>query len=235
MGSINVILTTYFTGKPDPQIRSKRKMGLIRRVKTWYRSRRGGASAEPRGTVMPDNFERIYVWYHSLIRVGCNGVIFHDQLSPAFVEERATPQIEFERYELKTQRSVNDERYLCYLEWLEAHPDVERIFLTDLFDIEFFSDPFAVMDDSRYDIYSGGDPGEHNDKLNRKKMIRAFGEPHYENEIKLNAGTCGAPRAAMLRLLKSMVETFDDLTARGIPDNLNFTGQNYFLLLPFPK
>lgn len=217
----NVILTTYLTGKPDPQSRSKRKAGFIRRAKTWYRSRRGGASAEMSGTVAPDSFDRMSVWYHSLIRVGCHGVVFHDCLSSDFVAKWTVPEVQFQRYELKTPRSVNDERYLCYLEWLEAHPEVQRVFLLDLFDVELFRDPFTLMDDDKYDLYAGGDPGKYNDKRNRAKMVRAFGRPFFETEIKLHAGTCGAPRAAMLRLLKGMTGVFEELSDRAVLDNLN--------------
>lgn len=215
----NVVLTTYFTGKPDPQKRSKDS--FAGRLKTWCRRLSKGAFSEEAEIIGPDNFERMLVWYESLIRVRCHGVVFHDCLSPTFVERRTVPQVQFEKYELKTQRSVNDERYICYLEWLEEHPEVERVFLLDLFDVEFFRNPFALMDDAKYDFYAGGDPGEYNDGYNRKKMIRAFGQSFYEDEIKLHAGTCGAPRAAMLRLLKAMATVFDELTARGVMANLN--------------
>lgn len=222
----NMVLATYLTGKPDPQGRSKRRLGLVRRWKTWRRSLRGGSRAEMFGRVEPNDFERMSVWYHSLVRVGCHGVVFHDGLSPAFVEKWTVPQVHFERYTLKTARSVNDERYVCYLEWLEGHPDVERVFLLDLFDVEFLRDPFRLMDDGKYDLYSGGDPGEYNDKRNRDKMIRAFGEPCYEGEIKLHAGTCGARRDHMIRLLRNMTDVFEDLTARGVLDNLNMAVYN---------
>ncbi len=222
----NVILTTYLTGKPDPQARSKRKTRVLKRMKTRFKSWKGGGVAEKSGVLRSDDFQRIRVWYESLIRTGCRGVIFHDELSPAFVGRWTHPQVRFELYRPKTQRSVNDERYLCYLEWLQAHTEVERVFIVDLFDVEFFRDPFALMDDSRYDIYCGGDPDEYNDRGNRKKMIQAFGEPHYESQIKLNAGTCGGRRADILRLLEVMVATFDELTARGELANLNMAVYN---------
>lgn len=225
MGS-DVVLTTYLIGKPDPQSRSKRSGDILRRIKTLVRSRRGGAAAELPGPPGADEFDRMRIWYESLGRVGGSGVIFHDCLSPAFVDRWTAPHVRFEPYALKTPRSVNDERYLCYLEWIEAHPGAERIFLLDLFDVEFFRNPFALMDPARYDLYCGGNPGEFNNEQNRDKMMLAFGRPHYEGEIKLHAGTCGGTRDAILRLLRRMVETFDELTARGRMGNLNMAVYN---------
>ena len=221
MVSNDVVFTTYVTGKPDPQTGAKRKRNLFKHFKTWARSRLGGAPAELPGIAGPDEFERIEVWYHSLLRVGCRAVIFHDGLSPAFVDRWSRDEVRFQHYELKTARSVNDERYQCYYEYLQAHPDIERVFMLDLFDIEFFRNPFALLDDSGSDICCGGDAGEYNDKMNRKKMITAFGEACYEDRIKLNAGICGGDRETVMTLLRCMIDVFDGLTRRGELANLN--------------
>lgn len=222
----NVILTTYFTSKPDPQVKRKRSTDISLKAKTWWRSLLGGARPEPPGVPRPDAFEWMEVWYNSLIKAGCNGVIFHDCLSPAFVGKWTVPQVQFRPYTPRTPRSLNDERYLCYLEWLQHNPEVERIFLLDLFDVEFMYNPFTLMNDSVYDIYCGANRGEYNDERNREKMIRAFGSALYENEIKLHAGTCGGTRTSIMRLLEHMVETFDELTAKGLLDNLNMAVYN---------
>lgn len=221
MTTTDIVFTTYFTGKPDPQTGAKRKRNLIKHLKTRIRSYIGGAQRELPGVAGPDEFERIRLWYESLQKVGCTAVIFHDELSPGFTEQWTCPAVGFERYALKTPRSVNDERYLCYLEYLQAHPEIQRIFMLDLFDIEFFSNPFDLFDDARYDIYCGGDAGEYNDKLNRKKMVAAFGEAHYEGQIKLNAGVCGGNRDVIMALLQRMQSEFDRLTAAGDRQNLN--------------
>lgn len=217
----DVIFTTYFTGKPDPQSGAKRKSNLFKHFKTWARSRRGGARAELPGIAREDEYERIEVWYQSLLEVGCEAVIFHDRLSEPFTRQWSRDEVRFERYALKTPRSVNDERYLCYREYLEAHPEIERVFMLDLFDIEFFSNPFDLIDDAQYDIYCGGDAGEYNDKLNRAKMVAAFGQAYHEDKIKLNAGVCGGNRKPVIELLDSMNAVFDGLTQRGELANLN--------------
>jgi len=217
----DIIFTTYFTGKPDPQAGSKRKSNVIKHVKTWLRSQRGGAVAELPGVAGPDEYERIDVWYKSLLDVGCHAVIFHDELSDAFTQQWQRDEVLFEQYTLQTPRSVNDERYQCYYEFLERHPEVERIYMMDLFDIEFFKNPFSLFDDEKFDIYCGGDADQYNDKMNRDKMIRAFGVPHYEDQVKLNAGILGGRRDVIMPLLETMMTVFDGLTKDGELFNLN--------------
>lgn len=217
----DIVLTTYFTGKPDPQASSKRKTNLIKHAKTWLRSRRGGAVSEIPGVAGPDEFRRIEVWYRSLQAVGCNAVIFHDELSDGFTQQWQNEHVRFEHYALQTPRSVNDERYQCYYQFLERHPEVQRIFMMDLFDIEFFKDPFTLFDDEHFDIYCGGDADQYNNQLNREKMLKAFGEPHYEDQIKLNAGILGGRRDVIMPLLETMMAVFDGLTERGELFNLN--------------
>lgn len=219
--SCDKIFTTYFTGKPDPQSGAKRRVNVIKHFKTWMRSQRGGARREAPGVARPDEFYRMQLWYDSLIEVGCEAVVFHDELSDDFTRKHGRADVAFERYALNTQRSVNDERYQCYYEYLSRHPEIDRIFMLDLFDIEFFSNPFDLMDDEKYDIYCGGDAGEYNDKLNREKMTKAFGGAFYEDRIKLNAGVCGGNRAQIMKLLETMIDVFDRLTEEGTLQNLN--------------
>ncbi len=39
----------------------------------------------------PDDFERMRVFYESLLNVGCQAVIFHDELSDAFTSRWTGP------------------------------------------------------------------------------------------------------------------------------------------------
>ena len=216
-----MIFTTYFTSKPDPQSNAKRNRNVFKHFKTWVRSQRGGAQRELPGVPRPDEFGRMKLWYDTLIKVGCEAVVFHDELSDGFTDTHSCSEVAFEKYTLRTPRSVNDERYLCYYEYLLKHPEIERVYMLDLFDIEFFNNPFNLFDDDSYDIYCGGDEGEYNDKQNRDKMIRAFGLPHYEDKIKLNAGVCGGNRQQIMNLLKTMIEILDKLTRESVLQNLN--------------
>jgi hypothetical protein len=170
----SVVVSTCFTSRLDPQ-------------------RRIGHPA--------DSFELMRVWYESIHRVGVRGLIFHDQLSDAFIATHRSELVDFAHHQPISRRSVNDERFICYLDWLYAHPEVDNVFMLDL--------------------YCGGDPGEFNDKFNRGRMIAAYGHPHHEHEIKLHAGTAGGRWAAVIRLLEYMREEFAKLDAAGNFENLN--------------
>lgn len=231
----DVVFTTYFTGKPDPQKRSRGRFNYLKQFKTWRRSRAGGAAPEKFGVADIDDFERIEVWYNSLLKVGCKGVIFHDYLSERFIEKYTRPEIIFVHYDLVTQRSMNDERYYCYLQYLQAHPTIRRVFLLDLFDVEFFSNPFELMDAENYDLYCGANAGEYNDKKNGEKMISTFGKSDYLSEIKLHAGTCGGTRENIEKLLTPMISTFDELTSSNKLDNVNMAVYNKCVYDNFDK
>ena len=126
MVNSDLIFTTYFTSKPDPQKRSRGTFNLLKRFKTWLRSNKGGARAEKHGVADIDEFDRIQIWYDSLIKVGCHGVIFHDGLSEWFTEKYACEQVSFIPYQLQTQRSLNDERYYCCLLYTSPSPRDQR-------------------------------------------------------------------------------------------------------------
>lgn len=222
----DTVLTTYFTTRPDPQARAKRKTNLLKHIKTHFRARAGGARREIPGLAKPDEFDRIAVWYESLHAVGCHGVILHDCLSDAFVEQWTSPQVSFQYWEMKSPRSTNDERYYAYYQYLLDNPVVQRVFLLDLFDVEFYRDPFLLLEDPRYDFLSGGDEGLYNDELVQRKMLKAYGKAHYSDRIKLHAGTCGAVRDTMLAFLKAMLDDFDALSDAGKLDNLNMAVHN---------
>lgn len=230
----DVIFTTYFTGKTDPQSVAKRRRNLYKRFKMWMRSRRGGAATEIPGVAQKDEFERIRLWYESLLKVGCRAVIFHDELSPEFTGRWGRPEVQFQHYTLQTNRSLNDERYYCYNSYLQQHPEIERVFMLDLFDIEFYRNPFALLDSDDVDICCGGDAGEYNNKRNGEKMLQAYSTLHYEGRIKLNAGICGGNRETILRLLNRMLEDFESLTARGEMTNLNMAVFNKCVYDLFP-
>jgi hypothetical protein len=231
----DVILTTYFTSKQDPQSVAKRRRNVFKRLKMFLRSRRGGATPELPGVAQKDEFERIELWYESLLSVGCRAVIFHDELSPAFTQQWSRPEVQFRQYELQTQRSLNDERYYCYIDFLEQHPEIERVFMLDLFDIEFHRNPFDLINNARYDICCGGDAGEYNNKRNGEKMLQAYDALHYEGKIKLNAGICGGERENVMRLLLRMRDDFNALTARGVMTNLNMAVFNKCVYDLFPE
>lgn len=181
----HLILTTYFTQKEDPQ-----RIGIYHE---------------------PDQFEKIRRWYGSVMRLGLHAAIFHDGLSEAFVQQHGNEHVVFMPYTPQTGRSPNDERFYCYLDFLDAHPEIQYAFMTDLFDVDFLRDPFDLINDEKYDFYSqtgiGGLPNGKK-KYAVTRMKQAYGRIFHPDRISLNAGIIGGRRDHLLRLLIRMVADF---------------------------
>jgi hypothetical protein len=182
MGS-NLILTIYFTQKGDPQ--------------------RAGVHHEP------DQFEKIQKWYESVVRLGMHAVIFHDGLSNEFTERYANENVQFMPYSLQSGRSLNDERFYCYLDFLKTHPEVEHVFMTDLFDVDFLRNPFDLVDEGKYDFYAqegmGGLPNGKK-KYAADQMKQVYGKILYPDRVSLNAGIIGGHRSKVLAQLELMTK-----------------------------
>jgi len=192
-----IILSNYFTGKNDPQ--------------------RGGVNQQE-----PDRFENMKGWYESLLAHRLHGVIFHDQLSEAFIRGYTNEYVRFERYELQRAYSLNDDRFFCWQEWLLQHEEVESLFCTDLFDVDFLGNPFSLMDPLRYDLYCGDDNGETMQEWVNDRMTWAYGRTFHAGKIKLVAGIIGGTRENMLRLFQAMTRDFEQAKqARRKGKNIN--------------
>lgn len=181
----NIVFSTYFSGVPDPQ-----------RARVRY---------------APNDFNLMKVWYESLHRVGVRGLIFHNQCSDEFVKKYTTDNLRFHKYTFQTHRSANDERFYAYRDFLEAHPEIEKVLMLDLFDAEFVRDPFPLMDNPDYEWFCGG--WKNVKSSNHVRMGRAFGRPVYVDRDTLHAGTCGGRRENALLLLNRMIEHFDKMSA----------------------
>lgn len=181
---MNVVLTAYFTGKNDPQRRRR----------------------QPK-----NSYAKMSRWYESVVRERMNGVIFYDQLSRRFIAKHTHSRVLFRPYRLKTGRSVNDERFKCWFEWLQDNPKVKNVFLTDLFDVDFLRDPFTLLS-SDYDLYCcWGRTNIKSCSYTKARMRQAYSKVFYPGRRALNAGVVGGSRSNVMRLLSAMVQDFDTI------------------------
>ncbi|MCF7910861.1 hypothetical protein K9L16_04270 [Candidatus Pacearchaeota archaeon] len=179
----NIILTSYFTTKPDPQAKKRKKL---------YK--------------LLNNLDLIYDWVQSIINNNLYGIIFHDFEWELNLSERVIPI----KYNLKTKWSINDERFLCYLNYIKEHKNIKNIFMTDLFDVQFYKDPFNLINKD-YDLYIGQNKGiliNENWYLSWG-MMRAFKKIYYGNDLDLNAGVIGGSRRNIIKLLEHMISYFN--------------------------
>jgi hypothetical protein len=201
VGMTDIILTSYFTSKPDPQsgqFRPKNDQDLMR------------------------------PWIRSLNACGLIGVICHD-------EPVMATGVTLQYYPLKTKWSVNDERFLCWLEVLEQHPEIERVFLTDLFDVNFLGNPFDLID-ADHGLYCGCGAGFDRpisgNKWMVKKMILAYGRVYHPDNRTVNAGVIGGTRKSILDLLNFMVSDFNVIDSDKNINMAVFNRAVYDLFLP---
>ena len=177
--STNAILSSYYTTKPDPQ-------------RNTY--------------VRKDDLNKMANWYFSVASHRLNAVVFYDDLSPTFIEWYQRDHIQFEHRSLG-KYSVNDERFLGYLDYVTAHPNLTRLFMTDLFDVQFLGDPFSVFDDEQYDLYIGSEDSLPGKWLAHKYKI-SYGRLYHADKPVLNAGIIGGNRQPILDLLSLMAHEF---------------------------
>lgn len=112
-----VIVTCYFTLKPDPQTGYSRN------------------AAE---------FKYIQPWYDSMFKIGAHGIILHDGLEQAFIDRYETTQLQF-RYCEMGNYSIFEERWLLYYLFLQQLPQLEKVFFTDSNDVYITKNPFAFI------------------------------------------------------------------------------------------
>ena len=170
---MNIVLTCYLTQKPDPQ------RGI---------------------TCQNDDSAVVKTWIESLTRCGWGGIIFHDNLSEAFCEEWASVNVMFQQVGWHTRWTAAEERVRIYLDWLRDNP-CEKVLTTDLFDVEFYRNPFEIMTDPNM-LYIGSEPlliG--NSQWMKTRMMETYGEVTDADKPILNPGICGGSRNAMIDFL----------------------------------
>ena len=151
---MNIVLSNYFISKKDPQ----------RNIRYKH-----------------DDPNLVDHWIKSLTELNVNGVIFHDCLSDAFIKKHETEFVKFEYYKPETKLSLNDERFICWFNWLCRNKSkIDNVFCTDLFDLQFNKNPFELISD-RYRFYTGKviDVNIEDRPYMRDKMVDSYGEIKY--------------------------------------------------------
>ena len=200
----NIIATTWFTGKPDPQ-----------------RFRHHSAS-----------FASIEGWYNSITSLRLSGLIFHDCFDAEFVETYSSPWVSFIQVdEFKDQNlCAADYRWGMYYDYF-SKTHFDNIFTTDCNDVLIKQNPFLHPSYNASSIFIGA---ENEPRLNKDsgwmKSICGYayekqqgGFLFYEKPI-LNCGIVGGSSPLFLKLVECMRNEINHISpcryecaARGIP------------------
>lgn len=207
---MNILFTSYFCTRNDPQ-RNKQ--------------------------VNENDFNYIKKYYNSVKKLNLNCLIFHDNLSDDFIKKYSTDKINFHIIKLDNYRnkSLNDIRFLAYYDYLLKHPEINKVFMTDVNDVVINMNPFNIINDDS--IYIGLDRDRKISHYFFKQIImKSYGsydkfKKIFEKKI-LNAGILGGKYNIVIKFLKLMKNEFD-MTIK--ENNANMAVLNYVALTYFDK
>jgi hypothetical protein len=164
----NIILTSYLTQRDDPQSK-------------W----------DPRPARWPQNSDGVVrAWIESVRRLNLNAVIFHDGLSEEFTGRWESDCVTFiGPVQWKTVWTPLEERVVIYRDFLTEW-QFDYILTADLFDVEFHSDPFDVINDPTQ-LYIGSEPTLIGHSIVGDWMRATYGQAYYADRPTLNCGIVG--------------------------------------------
>ena len=205
----NVIMTTYFCNKKDPQ-RPKR--------------------------APCNDFQYIEPWYNSIKKLGLNGVVFHDGMDDTFIKRYQNDKIKFVYVDSNSyEYSLNDLRYFVYLDYIKKYKNIENVFMTDGNDVTVVKSPFNKFNK----ICVGNEPVKITNSSWMKKKIKRFNYNNNKkftfnkfNQI-YNAGILGGRRNDVLKFLENMVDIFENFDEEQKRENLNMIVFNYVVYKVF--
>jgi hypothetical protein len=199
-------LSSYFTGKPDPQ----------RDIK-----------------IKPDNPEYIQRWCDSIAKLDLRGIIFHNELSSNFTRSFANDNISFIRVKLG-RYSTNDERFLHWLTYLKnTNYGYDNVLLTDVSDVIFVRNPFDFMELTNFGLYFGQEQRVIGDNATMVKFMTEFyGGVLYSDKRVLNAGTIGGKAGWIIKFLEYMETEIKRIGSLG---NCNMSALNYTAYSKFKR
>ena len=189
--------------------------------------------------IKPNKFEYLREWALSLKELKMEAVIFHDGMNAGFQHRLSQfySNISFEYVTSLQYRSTNDARFYAYLRYLEHHPNIDRVLLTDISDVRFQFNPFELMSLLGNWLYIGTDidifPSMKTMQWIHERLRGCYGNYSVDHgdlnqlmelDTVYNAGTIGGSRDVVLAALSRIVE-YLNLTPTQL--NCNMPAVNY--------
>ncbi len=180
-----VIVTCYFTLKPDPQT------GTVRSAA---------------------DFKYIQPWYDSIMKIGVFGIVLHDGLDQTFIDQYSNEKVQF-RYCQLGNYSIFEERWLLYHLFMQQLPHLEKVYFTDSNDVFITQNPFTIITNDTA-LYVGRDNANRiKDSGWLKAECDKFVEESnykipntYQYQWVYNAGVCGGSRETLFFLTQEMTK-----------------------------
>ncbi|XWV24930.1 hypothetical protein QJ856_gp0851 [Tupanvirus deep ocean] len=199
----NIVLSIYYTNYMDPQRNIHQKK---------------------------NNFAYIKNFYESIARNNMNAVIFHDGLSQEFIEKYQNKNITFalipnESYGLT---SMNDIRFMIYLDYLKKHNNINKVIISDAADVEFYCNVFDDFKENKlYVCYDRDRTFHHYYLQDRIKLTYLSIQPFIKimDQKAIQAGLFGGSYEMVLKCLEFIKYEFDNLVDKNY--NTNYIVYNH--------
>ena len=165
-----------------------------------------------------DDFRMIEEWYHSIVKLNLNAVIFHNTFSDKTVSTYQTEQISFLNVDYDGKLNPNVQRYLIYRDYINKHlAAIENVFVTDIADVVVVKNPFLqplFIHHKATKIFCGDEPKtlgnewmqEHSTNLRNNILGFAEYEEKYQHETLLNCGIIGGNVVMMQSLMEQLAD-----------------------------
>jgi hypothetical protein len=125
----------------------------------------------------------------------------------------------FQKVQWKTPWTAAEERARIYRDWLESNP-CDYALTTDLFDVEFYVDPFCIMrvKDDKSLLYVGSEPTRIGKSAwMKRRMLETYGEVTNESEYILNPGIVGGNYTRMITFLDQWLDEMTKVIVPTLP------------------
>jgi len=183
-------------------------------------------------TTKPNNPAYIQKWYDSVIRLGLNGMVLHDNLSDEFIKQ--FPMMEFvEVPKCPEHMQLYDYRWVACRQFL-FNRNIDNIFFTDISDVEVLNNPFTYIQSDM--LYCGDEPTTVKDcawlnparenpmlleKLDEFRDIMAYNKPL------LNAGILGGNGIVVIDFLNTFCNIIFAVATRPLEHTVDMGIFNY--------
>jgi hypothetical protein len=183
-----------------------------------------------RSETLQNDDEEIFInWLQSIVKLNLNGIIFHNNFTPAFCKKFQNNNVKFIQKNLDTRFNPNVYRYLIYNDFLTDYSDeISNIFFTDIGDVVVVINPFVqpLFLNNTNNIFCGDEPtilnnewmNAHSAHLRSKIADYEMYEYKFKNHILLNCGIMGGSIAVMKTFINQLANlhgqyNFDNKTS----------------------
>lgn len=189
----NLLISCYFTSRRDPQ-----------RGELWK----------------PDDFSVMREWYWTARQyLDSDMVLLHDGLSPAFLDSLLCTTYFCNAKNM--DKSLNDARFYYWRNHI-ANSDCDRALITDISDVEFYKNPFKLMEQGdESTLYIGSNDVWSEKPKFHNKLLQVMSQEQADaimNRPLINPGIIGGSKTVVMRFLLEMCR---ELTYCNASENMN--------------